>query len=286
MKNILLIATLIITQYVSSQQDTEIFLFDISTTAKGDTLTNKKNISNNLGYDNQPQFLAKDVLIYDGTRNGQTEIIKYTRGITKQFNNTTKGGEYSPQYMVGKRGISAVRLDPNGLQRLYSYLPRQDKTSVLIKDAVVAYYTWAAKDLIVGAAIVDENLHLVVYNLQNNTAHDLEIPVGRSFHKIPGTQRISFIDTSTEIRTVKSIDPKTNEIKFIAELPKGVEDINWLPDGKLLASKGSTLYCKIENTPWEVYHAFEDEELQDISRFAISPNGSQIAIVAAKALKK
>ncbi|AWH75270.1 hypothetical protein DCS32_14180 [Dokdonia sp. Dokd-P16] len=286
MKNVLLILLIITTQFAASQTETEIFLLDINKADNGDTLTNKRNISNNPGYDSQPQFLANDIIIYAGERDGQTEIIQYTRGTTRQFNKATSGGEYSPQFMKGKRGISAVRLDPDGLQRLYSYLPRQDKAPVLIKDAVVAYYTWADKNFIVGADIVESNLHLVIHNVKNQTSDDLEILVGRSFHNIPDTNLISFIDKSTDQWVVKSINPNTKKIKSITELPEGVEDINWLPDGTLLAAKGNTLLSKTKNSAWEVYHTFEDEELQDISRFAISPNGSQIAIVAAKKDKK
>ena len=200
MKKLLLIILIITTQFATAQTETEIFLFDINKADSGNTLTNKKNISNNPGYDSQPQFLANDIIIYAGTRDGQTEIIQYTRGTTRQFNKATSGGEYSPQFMKGKRGISAVRLDPDGRQRLYSYLPRQDQASVLIKDAVVAYYTWANEDFIVGADIVESNLHLVIHNLKNQTSDDLKIPVGRSFHNIPDTNLISFIDLDYEIR--------------------------------------------------------------------------------------
>ncbi|WP_396596637.1 hypothetical protein [Dokdonia sp. R86516] len=286
MKKLLLILLIITTQFATAQTETEIFLFDINKADSGNTLTNKKNISNNPGYDSQPQFLANDIIIYAGTRDGQTEIIQYTRGTTRQFNKATSGGEYSPQFMKGKRGISAVRLDPDGRQRLYSYLPRQDQAPVLIKDAVVAYYTWANEDFIVGADIVESNLHLVIHNLKNQTSDDLKIPVGRSFHNIPDTNLISFIDKSTDQWIVKSINPDTKKIKSITELPEGVEDINWLPDGTLLAAKGNTLLTKTKKTAWEVYQTFEDEELQDISRFAISPSGTQIAIVAARKDKK
>lgn len=279
MKNLLLLLLLFSITFVRSQSDTEIFLFDIDATQDKPVLNNKKNISQNKGYDSQPQFLADNVIIYAGTREGQTEIIQYMRGTSKQFNTSTQGGEYSPQFMMGKRGISAVRLDPDGLQRLYHYLPRKTETPTLVKDAVVAYYTWFDKNTIVGADIVGDNLHLVIHHLDSKKTEDLKIAVSRSFHKIPETPLVSFIDKTSQPWMVKSFDPATKKITNIIPLDEGVEDINWLPDGRLLAAKGNTIFVKDKNA-WKVFHSFKDTTLQDITRFAIAPSGNQIAIVS------
>ena len=47
---------LLSTIIIYSQQDTEVYLFDYSNSKPLPILTNPKNISNNLGYDNQPSF--------------------------------------------------------------------------------------------------------------------------------------------------------------------------------------------------------------------------------------
>lgn len=265
---------------LTAQTNTEIHLFDIINDGNTTSLVNGKNISNNEGYDSQPQFLAKNVLIYAGTREGQTEIMQYTRGTTRVFNKTTSGSEYSPQFIVGKRGISAVRLDTTGLQRLYAYLPRKEETPVLIKDAVVAYFTWVDEQTIVSADIVDSELHLVVHNTSTAQSTDLAIAVGRSFHKIPNTNLVSFIDKTEDAWVVKSIDPSSLKIEEITVLIPGVEDIAWLPDGSLLAAKENTLFIKRKDAQWTSFYSFDDEDLKNISRFAIDSEGSQIAIVS------
>ena len=42
--------------YATAQTDTDIYLFDLTHTDDGWSLTNPINISNNEGYDNQPSF--------------------------------------------------------------------------------------------------------------------------------------------------------------------------------------------------------------------------------------
>src|SRR5690606_6784219 len=61
--------------FAQDPPDTEIFLFDIIS-EKDESLKfeNGKNISNNEGYDNQPSFYSENILLYSGTRNGQTDI--------------------------------------------------------------------------------------------------------------------------------------------------------------------------------------------------------------------
>lgn len=265
---------------LSAQSNTEIHLFDLLSQGEKITVVNGKNISNSEGYDSQPYFLTKDVLIYAGTRNGNTEIIQYTKGKERQFNAVTEGGEYSPQMISGGRTVSAVRLDPNGYQRLYSYNPRSAVSKEIVKDAVVAYYTWANETTLVAADIVEDDLHLVIHNIESGKNTDLEISVGRSFHKIPNTNLISFIDKTEDNWVVKSINPQTLEIKEIAPLIPGVEDIAWLPNGSLLASKENTIFIKNKDKQWTSLHSFEDDNLKNLSRIAVSPDGSQLAVVS------
>lgn len=269
------------TAICTAQIDTEIYLFDINKKGESIILTNQKNISDSEGYDSQPYFLANNALLYAGTVKGNTEIIQYTRGKKRVFNTNTRGGEYSPQTIPGGRAISAVRLDTTGYQRLYKYSPRDPISIELIKDAKVAYYTWADKNTIVSADIVGQNLELVIHNIENKTSENLGIKVGRSFHKIPNTSLISFVDKTSENWALKSLNSKTKKIKEITSLIKGAEDIAWLPNGSLLITKENSIYIKKDmKSNWEKLHTFDDENLKNLSRIAVSPDGSQIAVVS------
>ena len=63
---------------IISQNNTEVYLFDITKTTDGYELNNKLNISNNEGYDNQPHFYDNNTLLFVSSRDGQTDIVKYT----------------------------------------------------------------------------------------------------------------------------------------------------------------------------------------------------------------
>lgn len=267
---------------ITAQTNTEIHLFDLSKDGDKRVLSNGKNISNAEGYDSQPYFLSNNALIYAGTRDGNTEILQYTNGKEQVFNTTTEGGEYSPQPIPGGRAISAVRLDPDGHQRLYSYTARGKESTALVKDAVVAYYAWHDDITIVAADIVDNDLHLVIHDISQDKSNDLGISVGRSFHNIPNTELISFVDKTEDVWVVKSINPKTLEIKEITPLIPGleIEDIAWLPDGSLLATMEDTIIIKRKDSNWAVFHLFDDDNLKNLSRIAVSPDGSQLAIVS------
>jgi len=276
----LLLAALCYSGYAFAQPNTEIYLMDIHL-QDAVKLQNVSNVSNNKGYDSQPFFINNDEIVYAGSRNGQTEIILKTQKETKIFNKTTSGGEYSPQPIPETSSYSAVRLDPNGYQRLYLYDSNKTISKELVKDAVVAYYTWADTNTIVGADIVENNLHLTIHNIKEETTDDLGIRVGRSFHKIPETNLVSFIDKSEKQWFVKSIDPKTKEIKIIAPLVQGSEDICWLPDGSLLLGKDNTIFKYDTSSKWwKVFHSFLDDNLRAISRIAASPDGKRLAVVS------
>lgn len=265
---------------ILAQSNTEIYVMDIQH-KDSIKLKNVENISNNEGYDSQPFFLNNSDLTYAGTRNGQTEIIRISKGIATVFNAPTAGGEYSPQPIPRAQAVSAVRLDTNGYQRLYRYDLNKRVSSELVKNAVVAYYTWADDNTIVAASIVENNLNLGIHSIKEGTSEDLGINVGRSFHKIPQTDLISFIDKSQKQWFVKSIHPKTKEIKVIASLIQGSEDICWLADGSLLLAKENTIF-KYDTTSkrWKAFHSFLDDNLSAITRIASSPDGKKLAIVS------
>ena len=68
----------LIASTVVAQTNTEVYLFDVEKTDKGYQLTNKKNISDNKDYDSQPYFYDNNTLLFASSRNGQTDILKYT----------------------------------------------------------------------------------------------------------------------------------------------------------------------------------------------------------------
>ncbi len=282
MKYYFLILFILCFTHSFSQSNTEIFLFDLETNSSKIELKNIKNISNSEGYDNQPSFLDDAKIVYVSTRNDQTDIMQYFANHgSKMWINYTDGGEYSPLKIPNKNAVSAVRLDADGKQRLYTYRISDGKSTELIKDLVVAYYTWYDKDNIVSAVIEGDDLNLYVTDLKGGKNRKYDTKVGRSFHKIPNSNLVSFISKKNEKQwQIKSLDPITGEIKLLANTIAGVEDICWLTGRTILSGKDSKLYkltLKRDNN-WKKVTDLSSQGITKITRLATNALGSKLLI--------
>jgi hypothetical protein len=279
--NSLLLFCLIYT-FSFSQSNTEIFLFDLETNPSKIELKNGKNISNNEGYDNQPSFLNERYILFASTRNGQTDIAKYdTRYDSKSWVNFTEGGEYTPLKHPSQNEISAVRLDKDGLQRLYSYNASNGESKELISGLVVAYYTWYDEHTIVSAVIEDNNLNLFVSNLQKGTNRKYATYVGRSFHRIPNSNLVSFISKANDNQwQIKSLNPLTGDTKVIANTMDGVEDICWLDSKTLLTGKENKLYkLRLQkDNNWKPIADLSTNDITKITRLAVNSESNKLLI--------
>ncbi len=184
MKYIIAAGFLLVYQSISSQTNTDLFLVDINDGKVA--ITEPFNISNNEGYDNQPSFYDDDDILFSSTRNGQTDIALYhikTSSID-WISNTPGASEYSPTKIPNKNSISAIRLDTNGLQRLYNYEYGGGNNKELVKDLKVGYHVWYSPEILVATVLVENRMDLVIVNPKNNTSKTIHKKVGRSLHII------------------------------------------------------------------------------------------------------
>lgn len=266
-----------------AQTNTEVYLFDLTKKDDGYSLTNKKNISSNKGYDSQPHFYDNNTILFSSSRNGQTDIARYTiNDSTKVFlNYTPKGGEYSPQRIPGTENVSAVRLDDSGLQRFYSYDLKSGKSKELIRSLKVAYPVWYNNKIVVSAVIGKNSLDLVTSDLQYKSNLTIQKNIGRSLHKIPNTNKVSYVSKKEGAWQIRSLDVGLLRTQKIVDINGKYEDMCWMSNGSiLLARKNQILiYNPKTDKDWRVMTAIGDSEIQNISRITISPDGSKIAIV-------
>jgi hypothetical protein len=278
--NKLTLIFLFIVSSIISQNNTEIYLFDITKTIDGYELNHKINISNNKGYDSQPHFYDNNTLLFASSRDGQTDIVKYTidTGEKKFINYTKNGGEYSPQRIPNSKDISAVRLDNSGLQRLYKYNINTGISEEIIPDLKVAYPLWYNDHVLFSAVIVENALELVKSNNLNNI---LEKNIGRSLHKIPNTNLISFISKKKMNWEISAVNTSTLSIDKISGIEGNYEDICWLTkEIVLLAKKNQIVQLTIsKENIWKEFVNKDQLNLKNISRISVSPNGKKIAIV-------
>ncbi|MDB4292190.1 nuclear transport factor 2 family protein [Maribacter sp.] len=272
--------------HLYSQSDTEVFLLDVDMVDDKIQLSNPRNISNNLGYDNQPYFYDESSVIFASTRAGQTDILKFNilEGSTSSWlTDTPTGSEYSPLRIPESNAISAIRLDMDGLQRLYEYNIDDGSATVLLKKAKIGYHLWYTSDMLVATVLVENRMDLIVSYLADIGQYKTtQKNVGRSLQKIPNTELVSFISKeNSENWELKSLNPVTGATEKITDLGK-TEDICWLPDGTLLAGKDNGLYKfhPKNDEEWSLLQNFSDKNINNITRLAVNENATRLAFVA------
>lgn len=269
---------------IFSQAETEVYLFDLDWQEGLPTLTNPKNISNNGGYDNQPSFYDDDTVLFASTRAGQTDIRRFDieeGSISSWVTDTPTGSEYSPLKIPGKEAVSAIRLDLDGLQRLYQYDLKTGDSRPLL-DLKVGYHVWFNDHIIVCSVLVGDRMDLVVSNLKDGSNRTYQKNVGRSLHKIPDTDLISYISKEHDRWQIKSLDPVSGATKKITDTYDNAEDMCWLSDGTILMGAGKSIvrYNPKTDVQWERLIYFHQEEINNISRMTANPASNRLAFVA------
>ncbi len=280
MKTLISISIFAISYLSLAQPNTEVYLFDVLADNQGsDRLANPVNISQNEGYDNQPAFWpdGKSV-IYSRTVNGQTEIARYflKNEKTEIITNTLQGSEYSPTPTPDGR-ISSIRLDTTGLQLLYVY-DLKGKDEILVKDLVIGYHTWINNNEIV-SFVLGDTITMQRINTVSEEAEVIGKNIGRSLHKIPNSNRFSYVDKSSDKWMIKSRNIEDGSMKTLVETLEGSEDYCWTPTGKIIMGKDDKLWIWSMNKEWKEFSDLSDFNLDGISRLTMSPDGSKMVIV-------
>lgn len=268
-----------------SQQNPEIFILDFKPAYEGFEFLNLKNISNNEGYDNQPSFSTDNLLLYAGNNNGQTDIFEYNLDThkTRQINRSTSGGEYSPQSIPTSTDIAAVRLEPDGIQRLYKYNSKTGASDKVFEDLSIAYFTFYQEDVMLATVLSKGEMDLTLIDLAQRTVDTLFQNAGRTLQKVPNSNSMSYtLVNDNQKLDLYILDMDSLDSYFICELPKGTEDVVWINSTQILTAMGSYIYLydTLGEGEWQKTASLEEYNIGNISRMAISPNGKKLAVVA------
>ncbi len=285
MKKLLFLFIILTSSFIFAQENTEVYVFDIRPAYEGLELMNPRNISDNEGYDNQPSFISNEALVFAGNNDGQTDISEYnlTSKLQKWVNNKTEGGEYSPQKFPSSNDVASVRLDKDGLQRLYRYNSQTGSSSELIKNLQVAYFAFYNDQKILSTVLDGDSMDLVLIDLSSKTADTIFRNAGRSLQKVPKTNSMSYsLINEEENLDVYLLDMDSYESFFVTELPIGIQDCVWINDTQILVGSGNKLYMydTLGEPEWTRVASLEEYGFKNISRMAISPDGKKLAVVA------
>lgn len=279
---------LLLCNLMIAQEPTEIYLFDLKEQENTITINNPVNISNNDGYDNQPSFTEDGLsILFTSFRDGQSDISKYF--IDENYRvwlTNTEESEFSPMPFPGKKKyFSCVRLNQDGTQYIYKYNFKKKPPKLLIPDLKVGYYMWFNEKTII-SFVIDDVETLQVTNFKYNIRYPIQSNIGRSLNKIPesaglGKGLVSYISLDHEVPEIYSIDPLNSNTKYITDALPGSQDIAWTVKGTLLMGKGEKIYKfhPGKDKDWQPVIIESEFPFEGISRLAISPDGSRLAVV-------
>lgn len=276
---------LLVSVKLFAQSGTEIYLLDISKSGDIFTLSNPKNITHRVGYDNQPFFhQTKPLIYYTAMSEGQTDIwsYNYKTGVGVQVTNTVDS-EYSPTVTPDLTYLSCiVQRKSNGDQDLVKYnIDNPTKTQLIFesqKTGKIGYQAWLNDNELI-TFVLGEPQTLHYQNLIKKKDTIIAPNIGRSLHLIPKQKAFSFVQQVDKKWLVRSFNPSKNTIIDIAESNPDSEHYNtWTSEGILLESKNAEIYSyNVATQNWDYVILPENLPKKKISRMAVK--GNKIAIV-------
>ncbi|MBX7186495.1 MAG: amidohydrolase family protein [Vicinamibacteria bacterium] len=271
---------------VGNLPEAEVYLAPLTGTGPTLKLGVPRNISNHPGYDNQPKFEAdgKGIVFTRGDSASRTDIFRYDLATSKlSVVKETAESEYSATPMPDGRGYGVIRVELDGVQRLWRLDPAKGKDDDLLVATIrpIGYFAFPEPQ-VVASFVLGNPPTLQLIDLATEESKLIATNVGRSIHKIPGREAASFLHkVSADEWWIKEVDAR-GAVTDIVRAPKGREDYAWLPDGTLVISAGSKILALKPGTDrdWREIGDLEAAGLKDLTRLATSARGDQIAIVA------
>ena len=244
------------------------------------------NATDRDGYDNQPSFDRSGTVIYytSGVDATQTETFRYRLdgGAVERVTASADASEFSPTAIPGQDAFSAIR-EVRGLQFLWRYgTDGADLGPIFATVEPVGYHAWA-DERTAAMFVLGDPPTLQVGDAFSGEVRTVAENPGRSIHRIPGTAEISFVrKVSDEEWWIERLDPATGATERIAQTLPGREDYAWTPSGEVLMGDGASLFAWTADGGWAEVAALEDDGAGEISRLAVSPDGTRIAVVRAR----
>lgn len=298
MKYLFLLITLFTSSYSCAEEkqekslallspNTDIHLFKLAVKNDRYQLSHGINISNNLGYDNQPYFTpsSQSLLFVSARDSAETDVYEYDIKNTKTSQLTqTPHSEYSPK-PVGETGnVSFVSEGFNPYQSVWQLDRKTGKQTWLLNSKEpVGYYQYndTTGDVLFWSRYGWSVQYLNAKRNENRFISGGAIP--STPQQIPNSNRFSFVHRQTNGEVwIKAFDPNTFSITPIAPIFDSNYDYAWAPNGDILRFSNNQLQvwpAENQDRAWQ-----EGQDLSlfvngKIGRLNVSPNGQFIALV-------
>ena len=270
----------------ASTRAQDIFLFDSKRDGGGYTLEGGVNVTKRAGYDNQPTFTPDSrSFLYASQRSDLTDVYEYdleTRE-TREITDTPEMPEYSPMPNADNTHFTVVRENTSPDQTVWR-VDRKTGASewALTSREPIGYYMFNSR----GEALVWIRYAFAIH-LARPSRNESVFVTGHAAPSapqlVPGTDQFTFVHRQVNGESwIKKLDPDDRSVTPVAPLLGEQIYYGWTTDGILLTARDSTLYqwTPGESHEWAEVADLSPFGLRGITRLAVSPDGTKIAIVA------
>ena len=268
-------------------RDTDVLIAELTFNSQGvPSVGTPTNLTQRRDYDNQPYFVPDGSGFWytiNDPQNDQADIWRYdfaTAGVTRVTMSSPES-EYSATPLPDGSGISVIRVEADSTQRLWRFdLDGANGAVILPNLAPVGYHAWVDESTLV-LFVLGAPATLQRADVDTGQTEVITQNIGRSIQRIPDSDDVSYAQVHEDgTATIMRLPSERKAPEPIAEAVSGGDFHAWAPNGSLLTASGSIVYAwSLSTDEWVAVVDFSHLNIS-ISRLAISPNGTQIAMVA------
>ncbi len=276
LKPLILLLLLLVPALAQPQPNHDIVLFEI----EGSKLVRPTVVADGPEYENQPSFEPSGALLFTRMEGERTNIWRWRPDTGAERLAATEESEYSPTFIPGGEGdISTVRVEKDETQRLWRLKKDQTFQPIFQTIKPVGYHAWCGR--YVALFVLGEPHELRIATLGSEESRLVDAAIGRCMQRVPGQEAVSYSVEEEGGHRLKVYDFSTGKTRELRQLPQGTEDYVWLDDGTLITSDGeSILRGDAGGESWDTLEC--PLKLNKITRLALSPDGTKLAVVHQK----
>jgi hypothetical protein len=264
----------------------DIYVASLEHGKDGARIGEPRNVTHRPGYDNQPFFLPDGKQFYYTSirEDGQADIWRHDLASGESHQITrTKESEYSPTVPLDQDGISTVRVEKDGSQRLWRYDADGTPRQPIVKDEkAVGYHAWIDEDTLALFIVADPPV-LKQLDLRSGRTSDIAQQVGRCIQAVPARPAVAFVEPQDGKPWIKLMQWPAGITRPLTEPLEGSEDFVFDSAGELYMARERAIYqWQHEPGQWKVIADFQSKLPGPISRLAVNPRADVIAFVVAE----
>jgi ketosteroid isomerase-like protein len=271
--------------------DSEVWVGSLDISGGRFAVSNLVNISNHLGYDNQPAFFPDGKLVFAS----QIAVLDETGHAVQAVIHDFAQGTSTP--VPGALGFSPTPAADGSLMLLrdgHVVLHEPSGKETQLTETKDAGYFTRVDDQTWVLYMNDKQRRIVMYDAKTKALDTMTLGAITAPFRVPGKRAVTFV--AMEPFPIPEGDTAAPRKLFLRQLTLADRHVTtlasimfptsgshvWTSRGTLLIASGHTIFEWNPAKPddWHTAATFDDPELQGLTRIAISPRGDRIALVS------